>query len=179
MASCENCFFVETVNNQFHCKLWSDTVYVTECGSFMPANLLCAVCRKRPIDWAVFLESGGEGFICDECERKLKYNTDYSALKVSELPLWRIHEIYINSLNENENVKTMNDVTRSKIVDTLSEKERHVYNMIRTFKGGVLIRSLDSHDRGCLGTLISNKLGEISSVIVNYRQMKMFKLTEE
>lgn len=176
MGMCENCYFKGHESaDKIYCKLSSSMVtFQTECSYFMPSNLLCPICKTNPVNWLVFLDSGEEDFICDLCESEVRYNIQYVALKMSEVPLGKIREVYVK-----KEKRKMNKRLLQGRIDSLSEKERKAYEIIAAFKGGILIKSLNKQDRGCLGNIVRKDLCKILSVTLNYRSFKLVKLNEE
>jgi len=176
---CENCFFAEKEgNNLIHCTLWD--YYrggtIENCSDFMSKDLKCYKCNKKKAEWMVHFKDGTTGFICDKCRKKKEYNDRFPIFRMSEVEPKELYATYIRNLKDNN--KTT-DQDRKERIDSLSDKEKQVYSIMQAFNGGVLIRSLNKVERGCLGALVSKHLGEITSVILNYKRLKMFKLTGE
>ena len=178
MEICKSCYFKGTqTKDTLYCRLWKEMVTWTECSSYMPTYILCDVCGKHVAKFTAYLNDKKEGFICVICEKAVRYNPIYVPFEISDLPESKIHEIYCirHGIEDDEDMED----TIEEVVNTLSEKEKKTYDTLLTYKGGVLLRSLSSQQKGCLGTLMKKKLGAISNVIVNYRSFKMFKLRED
>lgn len=177
MEACSYCYFKgKQTNGNTYCKLWKEMATWTECSSFTPEFVLCDVCHQRPAEYIAYLNDRKEGFLCIKCEEEVRYDPIYVPFKLSESPNTKIHEVYCIRRSKKGDKNMRDEINES--VESLSEKEKKAYDCLLTFRNGVLIRSLDAQQRGCLGTLVKKKLGTISNVILNYRSLKVFKLVE-
>jgi len=174
---CKKCYFANIKDNQVYCELWQQTVLnISQCNSYVPTNIKCDVCGKENAKYLAWLEDGADGFICEQCEKQIKYNIRFAPLLINEVPLARIARVY-KARHDKEKIKK----EYKEALNKLSQKERDIFGTLCMYKGGVLVRSLDNSEKGALGKFLLLKLGRMDTIDITAKTFKVFipKVPEE
>jgi hypothetical protein len=170
--TCIDCYFKSNYPSSyikrigyFYCKYKGIILKSpVECSFKVPQEITCAVCEKNKATWIATLDSGERDFICDECEKEVRYDFVKKAVLLSNAKLSTVENVWI----ERER--------RNNVLSKLSEKERETYFYIKRCGGKFLLRSLSKKEIGCLGKLIRENLGEIKNIKFKGKELKYFSL---
>jgi len=167
MKECKDCKFLGLVSNSMTwCNYLEGYVQESElkCKWRVPDKIPCS-CGENSI-WLVDLDKDSERFSCDTCLDGCRM--PMSVILLDNIIPTELLKIYKKINKISTDYKAM--------VNSLSKKQMDTYNFILELGGAVLVRSLDDTQRGCLGKLVSDKLGEIGYINQHKRKFKVFRL---